>query len=200
MWALNLVEMSALQPAHQKNSDSAGTCLGRWSDFTLLSNGAGNLFMKGPALLRCCQRFRLRARAKDLDENPVEWPEEGVEISLHQALRRSAVKDVPADSVHSHGSAWDALAKPGALKRKRGTESGTPGTTKEGLFSVRRWDALMDPQVPWRLRFAALCYHHHAPGGCRHAGIRQSAEAYIHSFTRHDEKLRKAMLDEVDVS
>lgn len=200
MWALNVVEMTALQPAHQRNLDKAGTHLGRWSDFSLVSNGAGHLFVKGPALLRCCQRFRLRARAQELLEKPIEWPEEGVEISLHQALRRSAAKDVPADSIHSLGSAWDALDKPATLKRKRGAENGSQSTMKEGLFSVRRWDALMDPQVPWRLRFAAFCYHHHAPGGCTHQDVRQSAEQYICRCTRHDEKLRHVLLDEVDAS
>jgi len=231
-WALTAVDASAMQPAAAWAAKAAGgddaplgagARLGRWGDFTVLTDGAGRHFVRGPALLRCTQRWRLRARTARLSSLPQPWDEEA-DMPLREALRRSTAAEIAAEgegsgrvaSVHSTASVWDAQSgRP--LKRPKksndvspkgglGSPTGSAGAVPEGsayssadacgLFSMKRWDALMDPRVPWRLRSAALIYHHHCVRGCPHAGARDAAAAYIRTHTRHDERLRIALLDQ----
>lgn len=229
LWALSVVDMAALRPTGDSKvapSGGPGTAskLGRWGDFTSVTDGAGQGFVRGPALLRCTQRWRLRARAAQLKTTPF-GQGSGADISLHEALRccaaHSLVGEVAAalgtadgattsgtgmdgsPSIHLLGSIWDATEERPAKRRRVGevsgdaTAAGAEGASS-GFFAVRRWDALMDPRVPWRLRAAALVYHHHNARGCVHTGIKNAAADFIVSRTRHDERLRASLLDPVD--
>uniref|UniRef100_A0A7S4PSP9 F-box domain-containing protein n=1 Tax=Alexandrium monilatum TaxID=311494 RepID=A0A7S4PSP9_9DINO len=234
LWALTVVDMAALRPTGDNKAGPNGgpgtaSKLGRWGDFTAVTDGAGQGFVRGPALLRCTQRWRLRARAAQLrnSSTALSADDSHTDVPLHEALRCSAahalVGEVSAalagvdgpggagvgldrsPSIHLSGSIWDAIEERPAKRRRVGevpsdvvgAAAGVDGTVS-GFFAVRRWDALMDSRVPWRLRAAALVFHHHCARGCAHAGVRKAAADFIQSRTRHDERLRSSLLDPVD--
>ncbi|CAK0845929.1 unnamed protein product, partial [Prorocentrum cordatum] len=216
-WALSVVDMTALRPVGERDAASGvgpGTVsrLGRWGDFAVVTDGAGNGFVRGPALLRCTHRWRLRAREAQLAAAG------GAELAaapLLEQLRRSAAAAGAAagpgpPSVHAFGSIWDGAAcgRPRKRRRVAGGAAAVAGGAERGagrgpvddagsLFSSRRWDALMHPRVPWRLRAAALVYHHHCAQGCPHEATRAAARGFVVRHTRGDERLRAALLDDV---
>lgn len=203
-WALSAIDMAALRPVKVNPDDAAVIhAEGLWcphkrrKDFAVLKDGAGRSFVRGPALLRCTQRWRLRAREKQLGEGA----ESLAELPLPEALRTSAaaVEDAAVafgdrTSVHAAAAIWDEFEAPPPKRARRGHALPDSGS---GLFAVRRWDAIMDPKVPWRLRMAAVVYHHHG-AGCQHHGIRKAAARFISRQTLHDEKLRAALLDAIE--
>lgn len=210
LWALSVVDMSALRPVGERGAQapagpSSASRLGRWGDFALVTDGAGNGFMRGPALLRCTHRWRLRARSAQLLALGQQGDAHG---PLHEVLRRSAMDAGAEGSVHASGSVWDDAATGRPRKRRRvqplyADAAERPSHSNDGdeggcLFSPRRWDALMDPRVPWRLRVAALMYHHHGGRGCTHAATRAAAAAFVHKYTRSNDRLRSTLLDALD--
>jgi len=224
LWALSVVDMAALRPTGDGRvgaggSPGAASKLGRWGDFTAVTDGAGQGFVRGPALLRCTQRWRLRAHAAQVRGVPASSGR--ADVPLHEALRCCAAHTLAGEvcaalggaegartgvdgspSVHMSGSIWDATEERPSKRRRVGEVSGeaagAAASASSGFFSVRRWDALMDSRVPWRLRAAALVYHHHAARGCIHTGVRETAAEFILTRTRHDERLRASLLDPVD--
>lgn len=221
LWALSVIDMSALRPTGDSKASTGGgpgtaSKLGRRGDFTAVTDGAGHGFVRGPALVRCTQRWRLRARAAQLRSSSGLMAEgSGADVSLHDALRSCAAHLRGNDasgvgwdgspSIHFSCSIWDVTEERPSKRRRVGeVSSDSVGTADEadaassGFFAVRRWDALMDSRVPWRLRAAALVYHHHNTRGCIHTGMRKAAAEFIQTRTRGDERLRSALLDPID--
>lgn len=247
-WALATVDPASLKPvakaAGTDGAASASRTVGRSGHFTMLSDGAGRCFLRGPALLRCTHRWRLKARAAELLGPGGDG--KTVSIPLREAIRRSGQakllsqghgagelgspggRGAPSaqlcqlpgdgeaseltDSVHLAASIWDRAGKrPPKRRRLSGDFLGTAQAFKQadavsgrfadsdacGQFAVRRWEALMDRRVPWRLRAAALVYHHHCVQGCRHTDIREAAAAFVKARTRHDMQLRSSLLSPV---